>query len=81
MLKFENVSLSIGAKAVLKQLNFEVAPGGMIAILGASGAGKSSVFRLLIGEKKPTLGSIKLDEIALEKLSLENIQKYQPTVI
>jgi cell division transport system ATP-binding protein len=45
--------------------------------LGESGAGKSSIFRLLIGEWKPTLGSITLDDIALETLSLGNLQKYR----
>ncbi|MCF7917450.1 ATP-binding cassette domain-containing protein [Candidatus Gracilibacteria bacterium] len=77
MLEFQNVSLSVGRKEVLQNISFSLVPGEIVAILGESGAGKSSIFRLLLGEWKPTLGSIKLDEIVLEKLSLENLQKYR----
>lgn len=77
MLNFQNVSLSLGKKEILKNINFSVEPGEIVALLGESGAGKSSVFRLLIGEWRPTLGSIKLDNFALETLSLENLQKYR----
>jgi len=77
MLEFQNVSLSLQKKEVLKNLNFSITPGEMVAILGASGTGKTSIFRLLLGEQKPTLGSIQLDTIALEKLSASNLQKYR----
>lgn len=77
MLEFQNVSLSLQKKEVLKNINFTVAPGEMVAILGASGTGKTSIFRLLLGELKPTLGSIQLDDFALEKLSYSNLQKYR----
>jgi len=77
MLEFQNVSLSLQKKEVLKNINFTVTPGEMVALLGASGTGKTSIFRLLLGELKPTLGSIQLDDFALEKLSYSNLQKYR----
>ncbi len=80
MLKFHNVSLSIGGVEILRDLNFEVTPGEVVAILGVSGAGKTSIFRLLISELRPTLGSIKLDGFTLEELSLQSIQKYRRQV-
>jgi len=52
-------------------------PGELIAILGESGAGKSSIFKLLIGEKKPTNGSINLDNFSLNDLDLKSLQKYR----
>jgi len=54
MLTFKNVSLKIGKSNVLSELDFSVKPGEIVAVLGASGAGKSSLFSLLIGEKKPS---------------------------
>jgi cell division transport system ATP-binding protein len=77
MLEFQNVSLSLQKKEVLKNVNFIINPGEIVAILGASGTGKTSIFRLLLGELKPTLGSIQLDNFALEKLSYSNLQKYR----
>jgi len=53
--------------AVFHNLNLEVAPGQMIAIIGASGAGKSTLLHLLGGLDRPTSGSIKIGEFDLEK--------------
>ncbi|MCF7830618.1 ATP-binding cassette domain-containing protein [Candidatus Gracilibacteria bacterium] len=77
MLEFQNVSFSIQGKEVLKNISFEVVPGEMVALLGASGAGKSSIFRILIGEWRPSTGTIKVDDFALENLSLASLQKYR----
>ncbi len=77
MLKFENVGLSIEKKTILKNLNFEVFPQEIVAVLGESGAGKSSVFKLLTGESKPSSGNIKLDHFPLKHLSLRDLQKYR----
>lgn len=77
MLTFKNVSLALSGTEVLRGINFEVLPGEMVALLGASGAGKSSLFKLLIREKKPTLGTIKLDNISLGDLSFDGIQQYR----
>lgn len=77
MLTFKNVGLSLGGSKVLSALNFSVKPGEVVAILGASGAGKSSLFSLLIGEKKPSEGEILLDEISLGDLSFTSVQHYR----
>lgn len=77
MLEFQNVSLSLQKNEVLRNINFTITPGEMVALLGASGTGKTSIFRLLLGELKPTLGSLQLDKFALEKLSYSNLQKYR----
>ena len=80
MLSFDNVSLKIGKTSVLKQVSFDVAPGELVAILGTSGAGKSSVFNLLIGDKKATTGTIMLDTIALNSISYDHLQKYRQQI-
>jgi len=77
MLALENISLTLGDRKVLDRIDFTVKPGEIVALLGSSGAGKSSVFRLLIGEERPSLGSIKLDNFCLEELSAESVQAYR----
>lgn len=56
-LKLENLELSFGAKPVLKDINLEVASGEMVAVLGSSGTGKSTLLRILAGLIPPSAGS------------------------
>jgi len=77
MLTFDQVSLRLGGQTILSDLSFRVSPGEVVAILGASGAGKSSLFRLLSGELRPTKGEILLDNVALRDLSFVSVQQYR----
>jgi iron complex transport system ATP-binding protein len=60
MLTVENVTYKAGSRALVKAVSFAVHPGEIMVVLGANGAGKSSLMRLLSGEKKPSEGSIYL---------------------
>jgi phospholipid/cholesterol/gamma-HCH transport system ATP-binding protein len=55
---FDRVSLAFDEKVVLDQVSFELLPGRMKIILGASGAGKSTILRLLLGLLQPDAGGI-----------------------
>ena len=77
MLQFKNISLAIDTTEILRNINFTIMPGEKVALLGGSGAGKSSIFKLLIGEKKPTGGSINLDSFSLNDFDLASLQKYR----
>ncbi len=77
MLQFDQVSLTIRKKSVLRDIDFKIDSGEIVGIIGSSGAGKSSLFRLLIGELKPTKGQILLDKLSLRELSLTAIQSYR----
>lgn len=58
MIAFNNVSKSYNGQAVLEDINFKVAPGEFVSIVGKSGAGKSTIIKLLIGEEKPQKGRV-----------------------
>ncbi len=72
VVEFEGVSLSFdrGAPA-LDDVSFRVAPGETVAIVGRSGAGKSTVADLLLRLLDPDEGTIRLDGRDLRTLSLE----------
>ena len=61
MLSFDEVSFSYetGHK-ILDKLSFDVSPGEFISIVGVSGSGKSTVFRLITGLDEPSIGTISL---------------------
>jgi phospholipid/cholesterol/gamma-HCH transport system ATP-binding protein len=58
---FDNVSLAFDEHVVLKELSFSIAKGAMRMLLGASGAGKSVVLKLILGLMRPDSGAILVD--------------------
>ena len=58
MLKFENVTFSYGEKTILRDFSFELKKGEVVALMGASGIGKSTVLNLAAGFCKPQEGQI-----------------------
>jgi len=66
---FEKVTFGYPGKgAVLRELDFRADPGERIAILGASGEGKSSLVQLLFGLRAPDAGTVRIDGVPAEAL-------------
>lgn len=55
-IQLSNITLVLGAKRVFEKLNWEIQRGQRIGLIGANGAGKSSLFKLIQGEHSPELG-------------------------
>ena len=59
--QFEHVSFSYGKHKVLSDINFTAQPGQIVALLGSTGSGKSTIISLLPRFYDPTAGSIRID--------------------
>ena len=55
-IQLSNVTLLLGAKRIFENLDWEIQRGQKIGLIGANGAGKSSLFKLIEGEHSPELG-------------------------
>lgn len=64
----------------VQQLSFDVTPGETVAIVGASGAGKSTVLNLIIGFIRPTSGRILLDGVDMNLLDLRTYRRFLSVV-
>ena len=58
VIALENVSLAFDEKVILRDISFSVLPGHTKIILGASGSGKSTILKLILGLLKPDGGRI-----------------------
>jgi len=74
--KFENVSFSYGHEPVLKTVTFEAKPGETIALLGATGSGKSSVISLIPRFYDVTQGKLTIDGFDVRDVKLESLRKH-----
>ena len=79
MLKVENLNKKFGKKNVLKDINFEVNNGDIIAIVGPSGSGKSTLLRCLNMIERPTSGKIIFDKHNVMNSNI-NLNKYRMNV-
>jgi NitT/TauT family transport system ATP-binding protein len=60
MIKFQNVSVSYGGKAVLNNVSFEIRSHESVSILGPSGSGKTTILKLIAGTLKPDAGTVEV---------------------
>jgi ABC-type bacteriocin/lantibiotic exporter with double-glycine peptidase domain len=67
---FDNVSVVAAGHQVLHEINLSISPGTHVAIVGASGAGKSSLVGLLLGWHRAASGSVFVDGRELDDLGL-----------
>jgi len=74
---FDGVTFSYpgGRGAALEQLSFSVAAGQRVGVVGASGAGKSTISRLLLRFADPTVGRVTIGGHDLRELSLRDLRR------
>ncbi len=74
---FENVTFrySSGVDDAVRDLNLHIEPGKTYALVGASGAGKSTILSLILRLYDPTTGAVKIDNRDLRTLTQESLRK------
>ena len=74
-IRFEGVGFAyVPGEPVLEDISFEVAPGEVVALVGPSGAGKTTLVDLLARFYDPTVGRITVDGVDLREFSLHSLR-------
>jgi peptide/nickel transport system ATP-binding protein len=61
-------------------VSFTIAPGAAVGLVGASGSGKSTLAKLITGSQRPTAGSIRFGELAVERLHARGLRRFHSRV-
>jgi lipoprotein-releasing system ATP-binding protein len=77
MLKALSIHKSYGQLQILKGVDLEVKKGEIVTIVGASGAGKSSLLNILGTLDKPDSGQLFINDIELSRLSNKNLSAFR----
>ena len=81
-LAFEGVSFAYeGNKEVLHDISFQAKKGDVIALVGSSGSGKSTIAGLASGFLNPSKGQVKIDGQDLGKINLRSFRKHLGVVL
>ena len=64
VLQADGLTKAMGDKLIMKDLSFELPPGGIVGVIGANGMGKTTLFRLITDELEPDSGTITIGETA-----------------
>jgi cell division transport system ATP-binding protein len=80
MVKFENVTKKFGETTALNHVSFEIKKGEFVFVIGCSGAGKTTLVKLILREYLPTEGTITVSGLNLQDLRKKEIPDYRKKI-
>jgi ATP-binding cassette subfamily C protein len=79
--RVENLHFSYGEETVLNGINLHIKAGEKVALVGASGGGKSTLIQTLIGLYPSQSGQIYFDDVPIDKIGLDVVREHVVTVL
>jgi cell division transport system ATP-binding protein len=78
MIHFDNVSKHYSDRDVsLADVNLSIAPGEFVSVVGHSGAGKTTLIKLILAEEYPTHGTVRFEDVDVHRLPSSHIPAYR----
>jgi len=80
LVKFTDVAKKFGSVLALDKITFEVGKGEFVFITGASGSGKTTILKLILGEILPSSGIVSVDGINVGTLRSNDLPLYRQKI-
>ncbi len=80
-LTLRNIHFAYGEEEVLRGINLELAPGEKVALVGASGGGKSTLIQVILGMYTPQQGEVLIDGVPVQRIGLPCLREHVATVL
>ena len=72
-IQLEKINLQLGSKQILQNFDLQLRKGKIYGLVGQSGAGKSTILKVILGLFKANSGTVKISGRALSKMNLEDL--------
>jgi phospholipid/cholesterol/gamma-HCH transport system ATP-binding protein len=80
VIRIRDLVFSRGQRTILDHVNMDIPRGGIVAIMGPSGAGKTTVLRLITGQLRPDSGSVEVNGQLVSEMSTRQLHEYRKGV-
>lgn len=79
LIDLQNINKQYDIKVILKDVNFTLLEGQRIAVIGQNGHGKSTLFKIIMGQVFPDSGEIAIDR-SIKIEMLDQSPKFEPNI-
>jgi len=80
-IRIDDLHFSYGEEVILNGINLSIKAGDKVALVGASGGGKSTLIQAMIGLYSPSSGQIYFDNVPIERIGLDVVREHVVTVL
>ncbi|MDO3721188.1 ABC transporter ATP-binding protein [Marinobacter sp. chi1] len=80
-LTLQDIHFSYGDEPVLRGINLDLKPGEKVAVVGASGGGKSTLVQVILGMYTPERGEVLIEGVPVQRIGLPCLREHVATVL
>ena len=80
MIVFDGLTKRYANRVILDHIDGEIRDGEFVSIIGDSGAGKTTILKLLLGIEHPSAGCVRVNDSPIHSMSSGELQKYRRTI-
>ncbi len=80
IIKIRNLVFRRGARVILDEVSIDIPRGGIVAIMGPSGVGKTTILRLITGQLRPDSGTVEVNGALVSAMSLRELYEFRKGV-
>lgn len=80
IIRIRNLTFRRGSRTILEDVSMDIPRGAIVAIMGPSGVGKTTVLRLISGQLKPDSGSVEVNGVRVSEMSFRALHDFRKDV-
>jgi phospholipid/cholesterol/gamma-HCH transport system ATP-binding protein len=80
IIRIRNLTFSRGQRTILDDVSMDIPRGAIVAIMGPSGVGKTTILRLISGQLKPDSGSVEVNDVKVSGMGFRELHDFRKDV-